>query len=49
MYGIINKAIQEFVRGLIQGLAKLFETKVAIELLQSRNDGFSYEIFKVSW
>jgi hypothetical protein len=40
---------QEFVRGLIQGLAKMFETNVVIELVQSRNDGFSHEIFKITW
>lgn len=40
---------QEFVRGLIQGLAKMFDTKVVIELVQSRNDGFSHEIFKITW
>jgi hypothetical protein len=40
---------QEFVRGLIQGLSKLFETNVLIELVQSRNDGFSHEIFKITW
>lgn len=43
-----REGLQEFVRGLIQGLAILFETKVAIELLQSRDDGFSHEIFKIS-
>jgi hypothetical protein len=40
---------QEFVRGLIQGLAKMFDTKVLIELIQSRNDGHSHEIFKITW
>ncbi len=40
---------QEFVRGLIQGLAKRFETKVKIELIQSRNDGSNHEIFKIIW
>lgn len=41
--------LQEFVRGLLQGLAKMYEVEVQIELLQSRNDGDSHEIFRVSW
>lgn len=40
---------QEFVRGLIQGLAKSFDTNIKIELLQSRDDGHSHEIFKIIW
>lgn len=40
---------QEFVRGLIQGLAKRFDTKVVIELIQSRNNGSDHEIFKIIW
>ena len=40
---------QEFVRGLIQGLAKRFDTKVTIELIQSRNSGSDHEIFKIIW
>lgn len=40
---------QEFVRGLIQGLAIRFETNISIELIQSRNDGHSHEIFKIIW
>jgi hypothetical protein len=41
--------LQEFVRGLLQGLAKRFETNIAIELIQSRNEGHSHEIFKIIW
>lgn len=44
-----REGLQEFVKGLIQGLAIMFDTKVVIELLQSRNDGFSHEIYNVSW
>lgn len=41
--------LQEFVRGLLQGLAKLYETEVDIVLVQSRNEGDSHEIFKITW
>lgn len=41
--------LQDFVRGLLIGLSKLFNTITTIELLQSRNDGHTHEIFKVSW
>lgn len=44
-----REGLQEFVRGLIQGLGKMFETPVEIELLQTRDQGDSHEIFKVSW
>jgi hypothetical protein len=41
--------LQDFVRGLLQGLSKLYDTKTSIELLQSRDDGSENEIFKISW
>lgn len=41
--------LQEFVRGLLSGLGKMYETPVIIELLESRDDGKDHEIFKVSW
>ncbi|MDG2433659.1 heme NO-binding domain-containing protein [Flavobacterium sp.] len=44
-----REGLQEFVRGLIQGLGIMFSTKTTIELLQTRNEGDSHEIFKVSW
>jgi hypothetical protein len=44
-----RQGLREFVRGLIQGLGIVFKTKVAIELLQSREDGNSHEIYKISW
>lgn len=44
-----REGLQEFVRGLIQGLGIMFNTSVAIELLQTRDLGDSHEIFKVSW
>ncbi|MFT5166220.1 MAG: hypothetical protein ACI8P3_001451 [Saprospiraceae bacterium] len=41
--------LQEFVRGLFQGLGKLYKTPVVIELLNSRENGDDHEIFKLSW
>lgn len=40
--------LQEFVRGLLQGLGKLYQTSVTIELLQSRPET-DHEVFKISW
>jgi len=44
-----REGLQEFVRGLIQGLGIMFNTPVAIELLQTRDLGDTHEIFKISW
>lgn len=44
-----RQGLKEFVRGLIQGLGVLFRTTITIELLQSREEGKAYEIFKISW
>jgi hypothetical protein len=44
-----RQGLQEFVRGLLQGLGKLYKTPVNIDLLQSRNEGSDHEIFRVSW
>ncbi|WP_298147704.1 heme NO-binding domain-containing protein [Flavobacterium sp.] len=44
-----REGLQEFVRGLIQGLGIMYKTPTTIELLQSRNEGSSHEIFKISW
>jgi len=41
--------LQEFVRGLLQGLAKLYETQVEIQLLTGRSQGSSHEIFEIIW
>jgi hypothetical protein len=41
--------LQEFVRGLLSGLSKLYETETLIELLNSRANGDNHEVFKVSW
>ncbi|NHM07425.1 heme NO-binding protein [Flavobacterium sp. CYK-4] len=44
-----RQGLQEFVRGLLQGLGKMYDTPVTIELMQTRNEGSTHEIFKVSW
>jgi len=44
-----REGLQEFVFGLLRGLSKLYEVPAEIVLLESRNNGDSHEIFKVSW
>ena len=44
-----REGLQEFVRGLIQGLSIMFATKTTIELVQTRDLGDSHEIFKITW
>lgn len=44
-----REGLQEFVRGLIQGLGIMFNTPTTIDLLQTRDSGDSHEVFKVSW
>lgn len=42
-------ALQEFMRGLLYGLAIYFNVEANVELMQSRNQGFDFEIFEISW
>ncbi len=44
-----RQGLREFVRGILQGLGKMYETLTTIELIQAREDGSDHEIFKVSW
>ena len=44
-----REGLQQFVRGLLQGLGKMYQVNTAIELLESREGGSSHEVFKVSW
>lgn len=44
-----REGLQEFVRGLLSGLAKMYQACATIELVQSRDEGSTHEIFKVSW
>lgn len=41
--------LREFVRGLLQGLGKMYNTPVFIEILEKNTDNPNHEIFKVSW
>ena len=44
-----REGLQEFVRGLLSGLGKMYEVEASIDLMQSRDEGNTHEIFKVSW
>jgi hypothetical protein len=41
--------LQEFVRGLIQGLGKFYNCAVEIELIESRDQNSDHEVFKIVW
>ena len=41
--------LQDFVRGLLTGLGKMYDTPVTVKLLESRDSGASHEVFSVSW
>jgi hypothetical protein len=42
-----REGLQDFVKGLIQGLGKMYNTSVKINLVQTRDEGSSHEIFNV--
>lgn len=44
-----RNGLKDFVFGLINGLGKMYETPVAIELLESRDEGFDHEVFRITW
>ncbi|MFV8366964.1 heme NO-binding domain-containing protein [Flavobacterium sp. XS1P27] len=44
-----REGLQDFVRGLLQGLGKMYNTPVTINLVQTRDEGCSHEIFNVIW
>jgi hypothetical protein len=44
-----RQGLREFVRGLLQGLGKMYQVPVSIDLLQSRDDGHDHEVYRVSW
>lgn len=44
-----REGLQEFVRGLLQGLGKLYETAITIELLKQRGHGDTHEVFRITW
>lgn len=41
--------LQEFVRGLIYGLGKLYNVPVNVTLTSGRNEGHNHEIFMINW
>ena len=44
-----REGLQDFVRGLIQGLGLMYKTAVTINLIQTRDEGSTHEIFNISW
>lgn len=43
-----REGLLEFVRGLLQGLSKLYNTETKIEVVTSREEGHDHDVFKVS-
>jgi hypothetical protein len=48
-YSSKREGLQDFVRGLIQGLGIMYSTPVTINLIQTRGEGSSHEIFNIIW
>lgn len=44
-----REGLQDFVRGLIQGLGIMYKTAVTINLTQTRDEGSTHEVFNISW
>lgn len=44
-----RSGLTDFVRGLIQGLGKMYQTEVTTELLEQKADGSDHDVFKVRW
>ena len=44
-----REGLQDFVRGLIQGLGIMYSTPVTINLIQTRDEGSSHEVFNIIW
>jgi hypothetical protein len=44
-----RQGLEEFVRGLLTGLGKMYNTPMEVELIESRDEGSDHEVFKVSW
>lgn len=41
--------LKEFVRGILQGLSKSYNTPLTIELIEDRDTGSNHEVFKLTW
>lgn len=48
-YHSSRKGLTEFVHGLISGIGKLYETPVSIQLLESKSETKTHDIFEISW
>jgi hypothetical protein len=48
-YHSTREGLKSFVNGLLIGLGKLYDTPVNVEIIQSRDEGATHEIYKVSW
>lgn len=48
-YHSARQGLQAFVRGLLLGIGKLYSQEVSVDLLQSRTEGASHEVYRVSW
>jgi Haem-NO-binding len=44
-----RQGLQEFVRGLFQGLGKLYHVPITIELIASRLGGDDHDVFRITW
>ena len=44
-----RQGLQPFVYGLLMGLSKLFETKINLKVIQSREWGNDHEVFKIGF
>ena len=44
-----REGLQEFVRGLLSGLGKMYSTPLEIKLIEDRNEGANHDVFHVSW
>jgi hypothetical protein len=44
-----RSGLSSFVVGLVQGLGKMFETPVEVQLLESRENGADHDIFHIEW
>lgn len=44
-----RQGLHHFVLGLLNGLAKVFETKIQIDVIHSREQGDHHETYRISW
>lgn len=44
-----RSGLREFVRGLLSGLGKMYNTPLQIELVQTKEDDNGHEVFKLIW